>query len=182
MQIGELGSEHARAFQELRLAALRECPSAFASSYEEEHDTPIAVVAERLVAKPDRCVLGAWLKSDLVGMVGLQREQDAKAVAQGVYLGHVCRSCGAQTRHRAADCLLTRWRVRLQCPECARSTWESTPPMPRPSLSMKRRDLLHSVSSADSCCSTGNCTMKSIWCGPSKLQRPSEPNIATRRT
>ena len=78
MQIRELVPEDAHKFQALRLAALRECPSAFASSYEEEHETPIAVVAERLVANADRCVLGAWLESDLVGMLGLQREEMRK--------------------------------------------------------------------------------------------------------
>jgi ribosomal protein S18 acetylase RimI-like enzyme len=102
MQIGELGFEHARAFQELRLAALRECPSAFASSYEEEHDTPMAVVAERLVAKPDRCLLGAWLKSDLVGMVGLQREQmrklSHKAFIWGMYVAPAVRRRGTGGR------------------------------------------------------------------------------------
>ncbi|RPH55932.1 MAG: GNAT family N-acetyltransferase, partial [Acidobacteria bacterium] len=102
MRIGELGSEHARAFQELRLAALRECPSAFASSYEEEHDTPIAVVAERLVAKPDRCVLGAWLGSDLVGMVGLRREQarklSHKAFIWGMYVAPAVRRRGTGGR------------------------------------------------------------------------------------
>ncbi len=98
IQIGELGSKHARAFQELRLAALRECPSAFASSYEEEHDTPIALVAERLVAQPDRCVLGAWLESDLVGMVGLQREEmrklSHKAFIWGMYVAPAARRRG----------------------------------------------------------------------------------------
>ncbi len=102
MRIGELGSEHARAFQELRLAALRECPSAFASSYEEEHDTPIAVVAERLVAKPDRSVLGAWLGSDLVGMVGLRREQarklSHKAFIWGMYVAPAVRRRGTGGR------------------------------------------------------------------------------------
>ena len=102
MQIGELGSEHARAFQELRLAALRECPSAFASSYEEEHDTPIAAVAGRLVAKPDRCVLGAWLGSDLVGMVGLRREQarklSHKAFIWGMYVAPAARRRGTGGR------------------------------------------------------------------------------------
>ena len=113
MQIGELGAEHARAFQELRLAALRECPSAFASSYEEEYDTPIAVVAERLAAKPDRCVLGAWLTSDLVGIVGLQRERirklSHKAYIWGMYVAPAARRRGmggrllAQALSRAAS-------------------------------------------------------------------------------
>lgn len=98
MQLRELGPDDASVFQALRLAALRECPSAFASSYEEEHETSIAVVAERLVAKADRCVLGAWLGSDLVGMLGLQREQIRKlahkAYVWGMYVAPSARRRG----------------------------------------------------------------------------------------
>ena len=78
IQVRELVANDAGAFQALRLAALRECPSAFASSYEEEHLTPIAVVAKSLAANPDRCMLGASLESELVGMLGLQREKMRK--------------------------------------------------------------------------------------------------------
>jgi ribosomal protein S18 acetylase RimI-like enzyme len=78
MQIRELVPEDAHVFQALRLSALRECPSAFASSFEEEYQTPLAVVAERLVANASRCILGSWLASDLVGSVGLQREEMRK--------------------------------------------------------------------------------------------------------
>ena len=102
MQISELGAGDASAFQALRLAALRECPSAFASSYEEEHGTPIAAVAERLVAKAEHCVLGAWLESDLVGMVGLQREQmrklSHKAFIWGMYVAPAARRRGTGGR------------------------------------------------------------------------------------
>jgi hypothetical protein len=78
MQIRDFVTEDARVYQAFRLAALCECPSAFASSYEEEHPTLLSVVAERLSSKEDRCVLGAWLDSSLVGMVGLQREEMRK--------------------------------------------------------------------------------------------------------
>ena len=98
MQIRELGLDDAPAFQTLRLAALRDCPSAFASSYEEENQTPIAVVAERLAAKPDRCVLGAWHESDLVGMLGLKRERIQKlahkAFIWGMYVAPSARRRG----------------------------------------------------------------------------------------
>ena len=98
MQIRELGPADAHTFQTLRLEALRERPSAFASSYEEEHDIPIAVVAERLIPKPDRCVLGAWLDSDLVGMLGLRREGQRKlahkAFIWGMYVALSARRRG----------------------------------------------------------------------------------------
>ena len=98
MQIRELGADDVRTFQALRLTALRDCPSAFASSYEEEHATPIAVIAERLVAKADRCVLGAWVGPDLVGMLGLAREETQKlahkAFLWGLYVAPTMRRRG----------------------------------------------------------------------------------------
>lgn len=107
MQIRELQPADTQAFQHLRLAALREVPSAFASTYEEEADTPIAIVAERLAANADRAVLGAWLESELVGMLGLQREHMEKlahkAFIWGVYVApHMRkRGVGRQLMERA---------------------------------------------------------------------------------
>src|SRR5262245_37670863 len=83
-------ADDAAAFQELRLFALRECPTAFSSSYEEECDIPLTRVGERLAAAPDRAVFGAFDNGTLVGMVGLLREQHRKlshkAVVWGVYV------------------------------------------------------------------------------------------------
>ena len=76
--IRELAASDAAAFQALRLEALLECPSAFSSSHEEERDLPLDDVARRIVARPEGCVLGAFVKAQLVGIVGLRREQQRK--------------------------------------------------------------------------------------------------------
>ncbi len=98
IQVRDFGPEDAVVFQALRLAALRECPSAFASSYEEEHRASIDVIAQRLVATPGCCVLGAWRESDLVGMLGLQREEARKlrhkAFVWGMYVAPRARRRG----------------------------------------------------------------------------------------
>jgi ribosomal protein S18 acetylase RimI-like enzyme len=96
MPIRLLGPDDAAAFQTLRLQALRECPSAFCSSYEEECDRPVATVAERLESAPDRAVFGAFEDSRLAGIAGLARESGRKvahkAVLWGVYVAPEFRS------------------------------------------------------------------------------------------
>jgi ribosomal protein S18 acetylase RimI-like enzyme len=83
--IRELAPDHAAAFQELRLHGLRESPSAFAGSYEDECDIPIATIAERLTARPDRCVLGAFDEHRLIGLLGLKQE-GARKLAHKAFL------------------------------------------------------------------------------------------------
>ena len=77
MRIAQLAPADAAAFQALRLRGHVECPAAFASSYEEECDTPIAAVAERLAPRSDG-TLGASMAQDLVGVVGVRREEPRK--------------------------------------------------------------------------------------------------------
>jgi ribosomal protein S18 acetylase RimI-like enzyme len=85
-------------FQALRLSALRESPSAFSSSYGEECDIPIAVVAARIAPSADRCLFGAVDQSGLVGCIGLQREKGHKlahkAYIWGMYVGPLHRNRG----------------------------------------------------------------------------------------
>ena len=50
---------------------LLECPDAFASSYEEEADTPITEVAMRLEPSTDRAVYGLFIDGNLAGVIGL---------------------------------------------------------------------------------------------------------------
>jgi RimJ/RimL family protein N-acetyltransferase len=98
MEIRTLTKEDAGAFQALRLIALRECPPAFASSYGEECEIPIAVVAERIAPSSDRCLFGAFNQSALIGCIGLQRETKLKlahkALIWGMYVAASHRNKG----------------------------------------------------------------------------------------
>lgn len=78
MLIRRLVPSDAAAFQALRLAALRDCPSAFSSSYEEECDTPLAVIEARLAPDSGRDLFGAFDGAALGGIVGVGREQGRK--------------------------------------------------------------------------------------------------------
>jgi RimJ/RimL family protein N-acetyltransferase len=90
MDICTLKSTDAAIFQALRLEALRECPTSFSSSYEEEYDIPLSRVGERLAPTPERAVFGAFEDSALVGTIGLRRERAGKlahkAIIWGVYV------------------------------------------------------------------------------------------------
>ncbi len=75
LTIRRLLSSDAPAFQTLRLAALRDCPSAFSASLEAECDTPLAAIEANLA---QRNLFGAFAGADLAGMVGLARETTPK--------------------------------------------------------------------------------------------------------
>ena len=73
MELRVLESGDVEAFTALRLAALRECPTAFSSSYEEECDIPLARRAQRMAPDRDNAIFGAFDGKHLVGTVGLHR-------------------------------------------------------------------------------------------------------------
>ena len=86
------------AFRTLRLAALRECPTAFSSSYEEECDIPLEHSAKRMAPDRDHVIFGAFDGERLVGSTGLAREGPRKlahkAVIWGVYVAPAFRQRG----------------------------------------------------------------------------------------
>lgn len=88
----------AAAYQSLRLTALREEPTAFGSSYEEECDIPLSVIGQRLAPVSDRGRLGAFVDGTLAGMVTLGREDGRKhahkARVWGMYVSAHCRGKG----------------------------------------------------------------------------------------
>jgi RimJ/RimL family protein N-acetyltransferase len=92
----------AASFQELRLSALLECPTAFSSTYEEECDIPLSRVGERLSPTPDKAVFGAFDDGRLIGTVGLQRDPRRKLVHKaliwGVYVAPMHRKRGVGRR------------------------------------------------------------------------------------
>jgi RimJ/RimL family protein N-acetyltransferase len=74
LQIRRLLPTDAAAYQALRLTILRDEPWALAASHEEEKDTPLDAVAQRLAPKADHGFIGAFAGEQLVGMVALGRE------------------------------------------------------------------------------------------------------------
>ncbi len=88
----------AAAFQRQRLAGLRASPSAFGSSYEEEKDRSLAVIEARLAPSADQGVIGAFARSQLVGMLGIRRQDGLKTrhrmALWGVYVEPACRGQG----------------------------------------------------------------------------------------
>ena len=90
MNIRPLQSADASAYQTLRLRGLQECPTAFASSHDEERDTALAEVAVRLAPSPEGGTFGAFEGDTLIGIASVAREPQRKiahkALLWGVYV------------------------------------------------------------------------------------------------
>jgi ribosomal protein S18 acetylase RimI-like enzyme len=99
VRIRPLTPQDAAAFQQLRLHGLLESPGAFGSSHAEEAVLHLNTVAQRLEAKRDTAVFGAFAGETLIGLVGLGRERMTKlahkAFVWGMYVAPDYRSQGA---------------------------------------------------------------------------------------
>ncbi len=80
VSIRPLGPEDAALFREVRLRALRDDPTPFLSTHDEESSRTVEEVARRLsTPDPARGVLGAFRAAALVGTVGFFRHEAKKA-------------------------------------------------------------------------------------------------------
>ena len=77
MEVRRLKSEDAKAYQKVRLEALKNNPEAFGSSYAEEKDRSIQIYEQRL-ASDESITIGAFQETELVGTVTLFREKHLK--------------------------------------------------------------------------------------------------------
>jgi L-amino acid N-acyltransferase YncA len=98
-QVCSVTADDAAAYQALRLRALQEHPEAFGSAYEDECTRPLAAVAERLQALPERFTLGAWSTGELVGIVSFYQSAGRKVCHRGgvggMYVASAARGQGA---------------------------------------------------------------------------------------
>ncbi len=94
----ELGPDDVDAYRPLRLEALQDAPSAFASSFEEESEREPAATRERLRAGPESATFGAFLDGGLVGTGSLfrlpRRKERHKAYLVGMYVAPAARRTG----------------------------------------------------------------------------------------
>lgn len=93
-----LDATDAEIFREVRLAALRDAPAAFGSSYEEEVARPLSAFAERLAAPEPNLAFGAFIGDALCGIAGFRQENGLKTrhigVLWGVYVVPAQRNTG----------------------------------------------------------------------------------------
>ena len=78
IQVRQLGRADATEYRSIRLFALRDSPTSFGSSYDDESALPLEAFAKPLDAISARTVFGAFLGHELVGIVGIEREQGVK--------------------------------------------------------------------------------------------------------
>ncbi len=85
-----MGEGDAAAYRTLRLKALREHPTAFVSSYEEQKDWPLEVFAQGLRRSSDSVDsfnLGGFVEESLIGTVGFFRFEGPKRMHIGKIVG-----------------------------------------------------------------------------------------------
>ncbi|KQZ40020.1 GNAT family N-acetyltransferase [Duganella sp. Root1480D1] len=100
----------AAAYHSLRLEGLREAPSAFTASFEEESTTPLSEIARRLSPGSGRDYLGAFDGGTLIAIARVDRDSGPKqrhrAHIRAVYVASTHRGKGAARKlmEHALEC------------------------------------------------------------------------------
>ncbi|KVD89689.1 GCN5 family acetyltransferase [Burkholderia sp. ABCPW 14] len=84
VEVRRLLAAHAADYRAIRLAALRDAPDAFGSTYDAEAARPLVAFAERLAGA---IVFGAYVDGRIAGMAGFKRLAGAKARHKGFLWG-----------------------------------------------------------------------------------------------
>ena len=85
-----LAKSDAFEYRALRLRALKEHPTAFSSSYEQQKDWPLETFAQRLLTtldSADSFILSCFVEKKLIGTIGFYREKEPKRMHVGVIFG-----------------------------------------------------------------------------------------------
>lgn len=86
VEVRPLTEADARAFWNLRLRALKEHPDVFGASFEEEQGTPVEDIINLFrnqYSSLENFILGSFINTELVGIVGFWREQSLKKRHKG---------------------------------------------------------------------------------------------------
>jgi len=99
MNLKLLSPFDAAAFQTLRLEGLREAPSAFTASFEEESLTPLSEIEQRLAPGSGRIYFGVFEDEELIAIARVDRDsgpkQSHRAHIRGLYVSSAHRGKGA---------------------------------------------------------------------------------------
>jgi ribosomal protein S18 acetylase RimI-like enzyme len=102
LEIRVLNQDDAEAFRELRLAAMKERPTAFTADYQTNLQRPLSHFAAQIHSLPDSFILGAFQNDTLVGIVGFFRSEGPKVRHNGniwtMYVGPELRGQGVGRR------------------------------------------------------------------------------------
>lgn len=98
MQIRALTAEDASSYRELRLASLRDHPTAYCTDFSEEAALPLAEIDKRLASTDTATTYGAFDDDQLVGIATLllaaRLRQRFRATIVGMYVTPSHRRCG----------------------------------------------------------------------------------------
>ena len=83
MNLRLLTKDDAQAFRTLRLAALKQCPTAFTADYETNRRQPLEYFAAQIQTSQDNFIVGAFQSLTLVGMAGFYRSEGPKLRHKG---------------------------------------------------------------------------------------------------